>query len=443
MQGEEHIHVVGAAGCGMSALSSLLLQQGVTLSGSDRDRDADRPAEVLERLAAAGMDLFPQDGSGVHSGLDAVVASTAVELDNPDLAAATALGLPIKRRGALLAERLVEGRTLAVGGTAGKTTITGMLGWLLAECGRDPTVVNGGVLPAWVGPAQPGSVRLGHEPEGLNVVEADESDGSHLLLNATWALIANVGLDHFSLDEIKRSFCAFATQAVEGVWCGPGVADQLGLVGGKVHTVSYTPCSGGFVAEDGHRYMVPLLGAHNVQNAALAIAMCRHLGVAAPALEEALMRFTGVARRLERVGSLMGCPIYDDYAHNPMKISASWRAVAETSDRVLGVWRPHGFAPLDNFFDALVEAFVSVVQPDDCVYVLPVYYVGGTARRGRTHADLVRALQQRGCRAEACSGYDEVQRHIQQCRRQGDAILVMGARDPELPLFARRLKKVR
>jgi UDP-N-acetylmuramate--alanine ligase len=432
----KHIHVSGVAGVGMSALAEALLDQGFRVTGSDRSHDQGVDLEVLQKLQLQGLRLVAQDGSALTARTQALAVSTAIEEDNPEVIAARQRGVEIVHRADMLARLAVGKRVVAVTGTAGKTTITGVLGFLLEQVGFDPTVINGGIVLDWAGPARLGNVRRG--ASDLWVLEADESDRSLLRFHPEHAILANISKDHFELDEVERLFRAFVGQVSGTLVAGRGVAGHLGS---NVHEVLVEPrlIAGRWSFTWRNRtFTVALPGRHNVENAALAVAMCEVLGADLARVAEALPRFRGVHRRLERVGDFQGAAVMDDYAHNPAKIAASWRAVAEAAPRIWGYWRPHGFAPLALMKDELAEAFVQVCRPDDRLFLLPVFYAGGTAQRSITSEDFAHLLQGRGVHVEAVPDYETLAARLADVRT-GDAILGMGARDPELPRFARRL----
>lgn len=437
----DHYHLVGVAGVGMSALAQALRARGARVTGSDRFLDQGQPPESLAVLRAAGVELAPQDGSGVNSATRAVVVSTAVEPDNRDLAAARSHGVEVVHRAEMLA-RLVRGRPLlAVAGTSGKTTVTGLVGWLLERCGRNPTVVNGGAVLGWKGPRSLGNFRAGRDD--LWVIEADESDRSFLQFDPDWEIITNISRDHFEMAESVDLFRSFARRAVSGVVCGPGVAGLL-RVGpdnpgpAMLFEEFLDPAQDGFVRED-VTFEVPLPGRHNVENAWLAVQLCRHLGLHGIPLRDALSTFPGIERRLERVGEASGVVVVDDYAHNPAKIAAAWSTMAARHGRVLGVWRPHGFGPLAAMLPALEESLGRVMRPADQLFLLPVFYAGGTARQTVSSEDLARRLRDAGKTAVVKESYEVLEQSLLAVARPGDLLLVMGARDPELPRLARRL----
>jgi len=439
-----HIHVAGVAGVGMSALAQALAWSHSRVTGSDRYFDQGLFLPIFDALRAAGVELVKQDGAAVTAETEAVVFSTAIEPDNPECLAAQAVGVPLRHRAEVLAE-LAQGHTvLAVAGTAGKTTTAGMLGWTLEQLGADPTVVNGGALVDWADDSAVGNVRQGG-PESVWVVEVDESDRSLLRFHPEWSILTNISQDHFSLEEVQDLFRAYAAQVNCGLVCGAGVSDVLEPQNtGMIELLSEPERSeqGWSVEWRGLRLAVRQPGAHNALNALLAAEQCVQLGYEPGAIVEALSRFGGIQRRLERVDAGGGgVQVVDDYGHNPAKLSAAWEAVAVPENRVLGVWRPHGFGPLRILMESLVEAFGSVCRPADRLWILPVYDAGGTADRSIQSDVLVERLQARGIAAELAADYDSLEAALLSHVKVNDTILVMGARDPRLPVFAREMAR--
>lgn len=424
-------HLVGIAGTGMSALAEAMLDAGRAVTGSDRflDRGADVPA--LDALRARGVPLFPQDGSGVGPGTAAVVASTAVEADNPDLAAAARFGVPVKRRADALAELLAGRRLVAVAGTSGKSTTTALLGHVLARAGLDPTVVDGAACLNWRAPGRTGAVRAG-APGGICVAEVDESDRSLLAFRPAAALLLNASADHFPLDETNALFDRFLAQVEPG---GP-VVDARGE--------PPVPCEEGPWSVSfgfrGRRMEVPLPGAHHAQDAALACRMALALGAPEEALAPALASFRGLARRMELVGVRAdGLRVVDDYAHNTEKLRATLTALAERAPRVLAVWRPHGYAPLRKMRDDLAAMFRAVLRPDDRLFLLPVFDAGGTAARDVTSEDFAEQLRALGVPVECAATPEEAAARVGATARGTDVAVTLGARDPALPRLARAI----
>lgn len=443
---QKRYHLVGVAGIGMSALAQVLLAQGHMVTGSDRYIDEGQELGIFRKLRIAGVLLMSQDGSTVTSDTDAVIVSTAIEDDNADTLAAREKNIPVMHRAEMLA-CLAAGHTLVgVAGTSGKTTVTGMIGWILECLGRDPTVVNGGAVINWRNEYRIGNVRMGGSK--LWVVELDESDRSLLRFAPDWAVVNNISKDHFELVEVQSLFRGFASRVRVGVVCGAGVSSVL--LGGNVSRkrraiVVEEPMDffekGGVCGfhYKGISFQCPLIGRHNAENAHAAVVLCDLLGLNLPAVRNALSSFAGIERRLEKVGEANGVTIIDDYAHNPAKIRASWQALAPAHRRILGVWRPHGFGPLSSMMNELAETFAKVCRPEDQIYILPVYYAGGTTKRQAKSDDLVRELKARHVPTELVKDYEALQARLTKTARPGDSILCMGARDPELPLFARQM----
>jgi UDP-N-acetylmuramate--alanine ligase len=427
----------------MSALAQVLQGAGYRVSGSDRHLDSGRRLPVLDRLAAAGVALMPQDGSGVGAPGSVVVVSSAIEPGNPDTDAAARAGVPVVHRAEMLA-RLAEGRrVIAVGGTAGKTTVTGMLGWIFESAGLDPTVVNGGAVLDWIADDRVGNVRLGSS--SWWILEADESDRSFLRFSPEWALVTNISKDHFELAESEDLFRQFAGRARAGIVAGRDAADRIGRSAASCVVAGFEPgdpvlLRGGsrFICA-GREFFVAQPGRHNAENALMAATLAVQVGLEPEGVVRAMRSFRGIERRLERV-SAPDSPVavLDDMAHNPAKIRAAWMAARQEGAPVAGVWRPHGFAPLALMFSELLAAFSESLADGEKLFLLPVYYVGGTARGERTSGDLAEALRARGHSVECLPDESEAEARLIACGRAGHTLLIMGARDPGLPELARR-----
>ena len=420
------VHIAGIGGVGMSALAQALLDSGVPITGSDRLLDKGDRTETLVCLERQGVRLFPQDGSGLDAETARLVVSSAIESDNPDLLAAARLGVPSIHRAAELAD-VVKGRRLcAVTGTCGKSTVTAMLGHLLAETGFAPLVVNGAAVAGWDdGGTRIGSVRSGKG--GWAVIEADESDKSLMVFQPDAVIVTNASSDHFAREEADRLFDSFASRA------------QGRVVDGRGETVDGL-VPGSFLL-DGTRFTVPMPGLHNAANARLAVRMARLLGAPLEALPAALASFKGVARRLQRVGTCNGAGVVDDYAHNPEKLAAAWTTLQQESpEGVVGVWRPHGYGPLRKMMDDLSAMFVRVLRPCDTLLLLPVYDAGGTADRSVQSETLAAAISGKTPGTVHCvPDIATAEAEMRERTEQGRTLVTLGARDPDLPRLASRL----
>jgi len=424
----KHYHLVGVAGVGMSALAQAMLARGYVVSGSDRYRDKGENLEVLGKLELAGVRLSAQDGTAITAQTSGIVISTAIESDNPDMLAAKRLNIPVIHRAEMLAS-LVEGKKcVAVTGTSGKSTTTGMIGWVLEQLGADPTVVNGAPVLNWCNGKTIGNTRIGKSD--LWVIEADESDRSLMRYKPDWAVITNVSKDHFEIEETKELFKKFSAQVT------------IGIVNGDDLTKGFRPemsAAGSSFRCGNVAFQINLPGRHNAENALCAAVLCERLGFNLGKVAGALASFRGIQRRLELVGTAKGVTVIDDYGHNPMKIRAAFEAVSPYCKRVIAVWRPHGFKPLSLMMNELVGVLAEVCRPSDRLYVLPVYDVGGTADRSVNSDVLVEKLRALGVPAEFVQNADTLAETIVKAVKPGDVVLTMGARDPGITLLARSI----
>lgn len=446
----------GIGGSGMLPLALIVRARGHRVAGSDRSLDQGRLAPKFEYLQGLGIHLFPQDGSGITDPAQVLVASAAVEDSVPDVVAAKAICAPMLFRPQLLAE-LFNASELPIGiaGTSGKSTTTGMLGWILERCGRKPTVMNGAVMKNFVRPDSPfSSALVGTGPAFVS--EVDESDGSIANYRPAIAVVNNIALDHKSMDELRRLFGDFAAKAKVAVLNldnGGTRALAAAMAPDKLVTFSLTDTDADLLAEeitpapDGIaftarrgaervRVKLPVPGRHNVANALAALAAAHAAGVSLPEAVEALAEFTGVRRRLETVGSAGGITVIDDFAHNPDKIAATLATLHDWPGRLLVMFQPHGFGPLRLMKDEFVACFVGQLGPDDVLVMPDPAYFGGTVDRSVTSRDIADAVTARGRRALALGERAACGQFLVESARPGDRIVIMGARDDTLSVFA-------
>lgn len=395
-------HLIGIGGVGMSALATALVKLGDTVTGADRTRDTPN-VRFLESL---GIQVFPDDGSGIDATTDEVIVSTAIEETNPGLLRARENGIPVTHRAKALARTLSGYKLVAVVGTCGKSTVTAMLGHVLAECGLDPLCVNGANVPGWEG-----AVRFGRG--AYAVAEVDESDKSLVAFSPYAAIVTNASADHYSKEEMDEVFDVF----VKGM---PGpLVDGRKTGNGDIKEVETS---------------IP--GKHNRENAALALRMAVNLGCDEAKARAALLSFPGVERRLQKMGE----GVYDDYAHNPEKLHAMLTTLQEAYPAgVCAIWRPHGYAPLRKMKDALAAMFAQTLRPQDYLLLLPVYDAGGTTDRTINSDALLAAMGGAAARATLVESLDAA---LLWCQKNGASFgcfVTCGARDPHLPDLARRL----
>lgn len=442
------LHFAGVAGSGMSALAQFTALNGDRASGSDRSFDRGQRPEARRLLEDLGVAIHPQDGSGLAGDCAALVVSTAVEDEVPDVATARRLGVPVLHRSELLAHLVARYRTVAVTGTSGKSTTTAMIFEILRGAGRDPSVITGGELVALQREGRWGNAWAG--TSDLLVIEADESDGSVVRYHPALGVILNLQKDHKEMAVVAEMFRAFRAQVREGAVMGE--AENLREFAANATVFGFRE-GAGLRAEDaslgaegstfrvgGTNFSLPVPGRHNVENALAAIAACQALGVPLPAMAPPLAAFQGVARRFQVLGARRGVTVVDDFGHNPAKVAASIRAahlrVAAAGGRVLAVFQPHGFGPLKFLRADFVEAFATELAPRDRLWFLEVFYAGGTASKDISSAEVVAEIAARGVAAEPAPSREGLVAHLAAVAKAGDLILVMGARDPSLTELA-------
>ena len=448
----------GIGGSGMLPLASIVRASGGRVAGSDRSLDAGRTPHKFDYLRSLGIQLFPQDGSGIQEGMT-LVTSAAVEATVADVVRAKELGLPHLTRPQFLAQLLNEARrSVAVGGTSGKSTVTGMIGWILHACHRQPTVMNGAVMKNFVTPSAPFASALVGDPE-LFVSEVDESDGSILLYRPEIAVLTNISLDHKEMDELRQLFAHFlnsARRAVLNLDDPETRALSETVPADKVIGYGFDSPTADFMGKDlklepngvsfaiqaeGARYEVLLgvPGRHNASNALAAIAAVRTLGVRIEDAVNALARFEGLKRRLETVGEAAGVTVIDDFAHNPDKISATLATLRAQPGRLLIMFQPHGYGPLTKMGEPLALSLADGMAPDDRLYLPDPVYQGGTVAKVRGSDWLAQKVREHGKQADHVAERSRIGDMLVEEAREGDRILIMGARDDTLIDFARDL----
>lgn len=441
-------HFSGVGGAGMSPLARLMRARGHLVQGSDRAFDAGRNGEAAAALRAAGVELVPHDGSAVGAAIDRFVFSTAVEAETAEMRAARALGLTMVARPALLAELVSTARGgVAVSGTSGKSTITGMVAWLARESGAPTAVIGGAAL---VGEGGGGCLVTGGGEDGV-VAEADESDGTLVGYRPALGLIHNISRDHTELEALRKQFATFAAQCgrlfvnarcAEAAAIGRAVgATSYGLTAAAdVPVVARDAAPGraaGVLRWRGTEVAldVPQPGVHTLENAAAAALIALELGIAAADVERLLPRFPGVARRFETIGvTSSGIRVIDDFAHNAEKIRAAVSTAQSAAARVLAVFQPHGFGPARFLRGELRELLPTLLRPTDRWCYAEIFYAGGSVTRDIASRDLAADVG-----AAYAEDHPAVVRWVVREAKPGDTVLLMGARDPDLPRLARTI----
>ncbi|MGP1352984.1 MAG: UDP-N-acetylmuramate--L-alanine ligase [Parasphingopyxis sp.] len=445
----------GIGGSGMLPLASILRGRGFTVAGSDRALDQGRTADKFDWLRAQGIDLFPQDGSGLIDKNQILVASAAVEDTVPDVMASRELGLERVTRPELLA-RLFNAapRSIGVAGTSGKSTVTGMIGWILHDCGHDPTVMNGAVMKNFISDDTPFASALVGQGDSF-VSEVDESDGSIALYAPDIAILNNISLDHKSMAELRALFGGFlkrAGHAIVNIDDGESAALARGVEPERLRTFGFgadadmraidiaeKPLSVAFSVLDGgdsQRVELAVPGRHNVANALAALSTARACGIELAEAAAAIGRFLGLRRRFEIVGTANDVTVIDDFGHNPDKIAATLKTLHAFQGRLLVFFQPHGYGPLKQMGHELIACFADNLSEKDVLILCDPVYFGGTTDRSVGSEAIVDGVMQAGRQAEHIPARADCGAKLAELARPGDRIIVMGARDDTLSTFA-------
>jgi UDP-N-acetylmuramate--alanine ligase len=445
----------GIGGSGMLPLALILRAHGHEVKGSDRTLDQGRLADKFAFVRKRGIALFPQDGTGISSADQIVVTSAAIEETVLDVVKANELGTRRITRPELLAELFnAAGTGIAVGGTSGKSTVTGMIGWILHALGRDPTVMNGAVMKNFVSGEMPFAGALVGSGD-IFVSEVDESDGSIALYRPKVAVLNNITLDHKSLDELRHLFRDFAAKA-EAVVLNLDDDETRFLAAllppGRLSSYSFRDETADLLGADleeepfaisftanGVPVRLQVPGRHNAENALASIAAAQAVGITIEQAAEALAGFKGLRRRFELVGETNGIRVIDDFAHNPDKLAATLRTLHAFPGRLLLYFQPHGYNPLRTMKEELIAAFTAEMAAEDVLIMPDPVYYGGTTDRSVGTEDVIAGILDHGRRAEHIPERETCGARLAALARPGDRIVVMGARDDTLTHFAEEI----
>jgi UDP-N-acetylmuramate--alanine ligase len=438
------IHFVGIGGIGMSGIAEILLDQGFHVSGSDKSL-----SEVTDRLKKLGAEIFEgHDAKNVRPDVDALVYSSAVSLDNPEVVEAQRRTIPIIRRAEMLAEVMRLKYGIGIAGTHGKTTTTSMISLVLMEGGLDPTVIVGGKLSGLGGT----NARLGHGD--FIVVEADEFDRSFLSITPTIAVLTTLETDHLDcyrdLEDIKGAFIQFASKVpfygfvvlcldepalldimprlskkkILTYGLNPQADIQAVDIRHKDNTSTYTLVQKG---KDAGQISLQVPGKHNVLNSLAAVSVGLELGVPFQKIKSGIEKFSGVYRRWEKKGEIDGITVYDDYAHHPTECRATLEgAKSGWKRRVVCVFQPHLFSRTRDFYEEFGKAFLL----SDVLVVTDVYPAREDPIQGVTGELIANAAKQFGHKeVHYIADKKAVPSYLKKLTKKGDIVITMGAGD--------------
>ncbi|MBQ9993034.1 MAG: UDP-N-acetylmuramate--L-alanine ligase [Firmicutes bacterium] len=439
---EKNFHFIGIGGIGMSGIAKIMLEQGYSISGSDVKNSA-----LIEALRAQGANIdIGHAAENVPADTDCVVYSTAVAMDNPEMQVAKERGLKILKRAEMLGFLMSTRSGIGVAGSHGKTTTSGMISLMLEEGGAEPTIIIGGTLPQIGSNAKGGSGRY-------LVAEADESDGTFLLLNPEIAVITNIEEDHMdhyeSLDEIKEAFAQYVRQlpqsgyAVINLDCPHNreIYEQVPasyITYALDNTADYQArdirydesgsyCNVFFKNEFLGELHLQVPGRHNVSNALAAVCVGRICGLEFAAIAEGLKHFRGTGRRFELLGKVNGITIIDDYAHHPTEVKATVSAVRNMhKGRLIAVFQPHRYSRTQAMKTEFAHSFAEC----DMALIAQIYEAFEKPIEGVSARNIVAEAAKAGYKHISYGGTkEEICKTLAEIVREDDIVLIMGAGD--------------
>lgn len=436
----QQLHFTGIGGIGMSGIAEILLNLGYTITGSDV-----KLSPITERLTALGARIYEGHDASNIVGARALVVTSALDSQNPELLEARRLGIPVIPRGELLAELMRLKFGIAIAGSHGKTTTTSMVATILGGASKDPTVVVGGRVSTMGG----SNARLG-KSEFL-VVESDESDGSFLKLSPILAVVTNIDrehLDHYAdIEEIRSAFAEFINKVPfygAAVVCldDENVQQVLPEVRRRIITYGFgaqsklmiTDTSCGHMSSDFSlrlksidlgRFHVGVPGVHNVLNATAAIGVAIELEVPPDTIREALAEYRGVDRRFQIRGEEKGVTVIDDYGHHPTEIRATLGAARQCNySRIIVIFQPHRYTRTEALLDDFARAF----HHAECVYLLDIYAASEKPIEGVSAQGLAERMKDFGHRCAVYAGtMEKAVDMVVSDAKEGDAVLTLGA----------------
>jgi UDP-N-acetylmuramate--alanine ligase len=457
----ENVFFIGVAGTGMSAIAQYFKGIGKEVSGSDRYFHPGEPNETKEKLEAEGIHCYLQNGEGITNATDLVVVSTAVEDTVEEVIKAKQLNIPIIKRAELLAIIARSKKTIAVGGTSGKSTTSAMLFDILQHAEMDPSIISGAGLTSIIKEGKIGNAKVG-SGDWL-VIEADESDGSIVNYTPEIGLLINIDKDHkeiATLLEIFEQFKKNTTQFFVVNQSHP-LAKQLSANPANNFSVDPTDNAGyhatdfkqeGFsisfkvqgpttdhssLITDHSSFILHSLGKHNMENALAAATVAHLIGVPLQTAAEALKNYEGIYRRHQVIGQKNNVWLIDDYAHNPAKCAASIEACQPLAKKVIAWFQPHGYGPTKFLRADFVEEISRVLRPQDEIWMSEIFYAGGTAVKDISSNDLIHDLKAKGVQAFFVENRNNLVETLRPHFTDDCVLLLMGARDPGLEQFAK------
>lgn len=435
----------GIGGSGMSAIAGFMADKGNIVMGSDRVFDENPAHPLFGLLKAKGITIVPQNGKGINNALDLVIFSTAVEHDQPEYQIIQSLCLPMKTRPEYLAEIIKKFKTIAVSGTSGKSTASGLLSFLMHKLGLKPNFIGGGRVKNFKTEINAGNSIAGESD--LMVIEACESDGTIVNYLPKNSILLNLDLDHHSIERTSEMFEIFLrqTSGIKIVNADDSNIKKIKIQNAvtfsidnpsdyKADNVLILPLNSTFTL-NGTTFSLSLPGKHNIYNSLSAIAMLSEMGTALEDIASVLPEFSGIERRFDIHLNNQNHLVIDDYAHNPHKISSLMQTVRNIKNGICYIFQPHGYAPAKMMKNEYIAAFASNLRETDHLILLPIFYAGGTVSKDISSHDIADGVRAKGKSADAV---DE-RRAILERLDEWSNYVVFGARDETLSDFAREI----
>ena len=445
------LHFIGVAGTGMSAIAQYLAAEGKEITGSDRYFHPDLPNETQEKLVAEGISCFLQDGGGIDERTQLIVISTAIEDSNIEIQKAKTLNIPIIKRAELLSLILKEKKGIAIGGTSGKSTTTAMLFDILDYAGLQPGIISGAGLVRLQEQGKIGNAQLG-KGDWL-VIEADESDGSIVNYHPEIGVLLNIDKDHKEISELETIFETFKNNSKYFI---VNASHELTapFTQQNRQNFSSTNAKAGYYATDFHQngleitfkinsipFTLHAIGKHNMENALAAVTVACQVGVDLEVCSKAITNYKGIYRRNQVLGKKHGVWVIDDYAHNPAKVAAAILGVQPLAKKVIAWFQPHGYGPTRFLRNDFVESISESLRPQDEIWMSEIFYAGGTAIKDISANDLIKDIQATGKQAYFIEDRNQLMASIRPHLTGDTVLLLMGARDPSLDVFAKEVWK--
>ena len=447
----KNVFFIGIAGTGMSAIAQYLAGVEKNVSGSDRYFKEGEPNDTKEKLSAEGIHCFLQNGEGMTADTDLVVVSTAIEDTVAEVQKAKLLNIPILKRSEILALIAKSKKTIAVGGTSGKSTTSAMLYDILTAGGLKPGIISGAGLISLIKEGKIGNAKVG-KGDWL-VIEADESDGSIVQYHPKVGLLLNIDKDHQEIDELMEIFGIFKknTQQLFVVNQSNLLAKQLSVNAANDFSIGMDNDAGykatAFVQNglaisfniNGTDFSLNTVGKLNMENALAATAVASQLGVELSICAAALKNYEGIYRRHQVLGYRHGVWLIDDYAHNPVKCARSIEACQPVAEKVIAWFQPHGYGPTRFLRNDFVKEIAAALRPQDEIWMSEIFYAGGTAVKDISANDLIKDLKALGKNAFFVEDRNDFLETVRPHFSDDCVLLLMGARDPDLEHFAKEI----